>query len=435
MHDGYLICMFSCGGPWVGTSASAPSMAGIAALIDEKAGEPQGNLNPALYRIHAADPTAFHDVTAGTSGVSSCSITTASMCNNTLPSPTSVTGGEKGYLVTAGYDEVTGLGSLDVAKFLSFYAIPYPSLTGVAISPSIIPSGGKATVTVVLNGKAPTGGSSIAVQSSRPYLFPLTSPFVIPAGEGSASFTVTAGRVTSATPVILTATRTGVTLKAAATVSAAAFLPTVRVKPSASVVKASSPFSVVVTVVGVTGKPIPSGQVRLNFEEPNFYFWWQYGLTNGSATITVPAGTFSIGGSIVLSASYIPDASSSALYVPATGKSSVYIQAMTTPSVFVTPATSSITTAQSLAVAVRVQGGTGNGTVGDGNGTPAGAVTLSCGSYVSSAVTLNEGSATITIPAGSLPIGTETITATFTPNSTSAKTFNAAKGTATVKVT
>ena len=98
----------------------------------------------------------------------------------------------------------------------------------------------------------------------------------------------------------------------------------------------------------------------------------------------------------------------------------------TTPTVAVTPASSSITAAQSLSVTIAVSG-TG--------GTPTGSVVLSSGSYISSAATLNSASATITIPAGSLAAGSATLTAKYTPDSGSSSSYNSASGTASVTVT
>ncbi len=130
-HDGYLGCFAAGGGSCVstssgteitvfsGTSAAAPGMAGIAALLNTRMGGPQGNLNSMLYRLAASTPAAFHDVTVGTSGVAGCAAATPSMCNNSTPGETSLVGGLAGYLVGTGYDQATGLGSLDVANFLA----------------------------------------------------------------------------------------------------------------------------------------------------------------------------------------------------------------------------------------------------------------------------------------------------------------------------
>ena len=94
----------------------------------------------------------------------------------------------------------------------------------------------------------------------------------------------------------------------------------------------------------------------------------------------------------------------------------------TTPTVTVTPAAFSITTAQALSVAVSVSGG-------GSNPVPTGSVTLSSGSYTSSAATLSNGSGTINVPAGALAVGSNILTASYTPDSSSSSTYNTASGT------
>ena len=103
--------------------------------------------------------------------------------------------------------------------------------------------------------------------------------------------------------------------------------------------------------------------------------------------------------------------------------------ASTTPTVTVTPSLTSLTTVQALKVTVVVSGGTGKPT-------PTGTVVLTTGSYTSATLTLNSGSAIIDIPAGSLALGSDTLTVNYTPDSTSWLTFTSAKSTsASVSVT
>ena len=135
-HDSYFVCGAADSGSCVpdstgsfffqsssGTSAAAPSMAGVAALLNEKMGSAQGNLNPRLYALASTPGSgAFHDVTPATSGVDACDPSVPSMCNNSTDGPTGPSGGLRGYAVAPGYDLATGLGSLDVANLLANWA-------------------------------------------------------------------------------------------------------------------------------------------------------------------------------------------------------------------------------------------------------------------------------------------------------------------------
>ena len=137
-HDGYFKCFAARGLSCVsdatghftfsvssGTSASAPSMAGIAALLNQRTGGAQGNLNPRLYALAAAPGNGvFHDVTVSTSGLAGCNLSTPSTCNNSTPGPSGLTGGLAGYSVGPGYDLATGLGSIDVTNLLAQWGGP-----------------------------------------------------------------------------------------------------------------------------------------------------------------------------------------------------------------------------------------------------------------------------------------------------------------------
>ena len=209
-HDGYFGCLAAWGGACAtsgsgyyflgfgGTSAASPDMAGIAALLDQKLGSPQGNLNPSLYSMVATVPSAFHDVTVASSGVASCSVNTPSMCNNSIPSPTSLTGGQAGFLVTTGYDQVTGLGSLDTQQFINNFG-PAIALSSLTVSPAVVATGGTATLKIVLNAPAPPGGATISLSQGPVSLFALPSTVTISAGQTSASFGYEAGIVTTST--------------------------------------------------------------------------------------------------------------------------------------------------------------------------------------------------------------------------------------------
>ncbi|MBB5062450.1 choice-of-anchor D domain-containing protein [Granulicella mallensis] len=99
----------------------------------------------------------------------------------------------------------------------------------------------------------------------------------------------------------------------------------------------------------------------------------------------------------------------------------------TTPTITVTPSASSITTAQSLSVSAGISGGVGNPT-------PTGAIVLSGGGYMSAAASLSGGIATVSVPAGALAIGTDTLTVVFTPDSSSSSRYNGVTGSTLVTV-
>ena len=89
-----------------GTSASAPTWAGIIALADQYVGRNLGFVNPAIYRIarSASYHQAFHDITIG---------------NNTASFPPETI---TGYQAALGWDPVTGWGSPDAQLLVPLLA-------------------------------------------------------------------------------------------------------------------------------------------------------------------------------------------------------------------------------------------------------------------------------------------------------------------------
>ena len=142
-----------------GTSTAAPGMAGITALLNTKTGSTHGNLNPLLYSVYVKAPAAFHDVTVASSGVSGCTVSTPSMCNNSTPGASTLTGGLAGFLVTAGYDEVTGLGSLDVGQFLTA-SVSVVTPVATSLSATALPNPAVINQTVTLTATLTPGTST-----------------------------------------------------------------------------------------------------------------------------------------------------------------------------------------------------------------------------------------------------------------------------------
>ena len=122
--------------------------------------------------------------------------------------------------------------------------------------------------------------------------------------------------------------------------------------------------------------------------------------SSGAATVTIPAGTLAPG-TVTLTVSYSGDST----YVSASQTLTLSVQA-TIPTVTVTAPTSD-NIVNPVSVAVTVSGPV-SGKVPTGN------VALTGGAYSSTAVTLSSsGTANFTVPAGQLPAGTDTLTATY----------------------
>ncbi len=116
-HDAYYITLQGANGGVAGTSASAPSMAGVVALLNQylvTSGAQKrpglGNINPQLYRLAQIAPTAFHDITAGDIVVP-CWQGTPDCLTGTF-----------GFEAATGYDLATGLGSIDAHELVTRWA-------------------------------------------------------------------------------------------------------------------------------------------------------------------------------------------------------------------------------------------------------------------------------------------------------------------------
>jgi uncharacterized protein (TIGR03437 family) len=128
-HDAYLFYTGGSGSAQGsgGTSFGAPIFAGIAALLNQyvvsigaQASAGLGNINPKLYSLAQTASSAFHDITSGNNIFT---ITCPPFNRGTCSSSGSV-----GYSAGVGYDQVTGLGSVDVAKLVNAW-------TGASVTP------------------------------------------------------------------------------------------------------------------------------------------------------------------------------------------------------------------------------------------------------------------------------------------------------------
>ncbi len=98
-----------------------------------------------------------------------------------------------------------------------------------------------------------------------------------------------------------------------------------------------------------------------------------------------------------------------------------------TPTVTLMPSSSAISASAPLTVSVQV-------TYSISSSAPSGTIILTSGSFTSAVVALASGGGTITVPAGTLVVGTDTLTVTYTPDSASAALYNTATGIGSVSV-
>jgi hypothetical protein len=138
-HDGYVLCLeASCepdaqGNIYIyivgGTSASAPSFAGIMALVDAQMyglnpaqGKRQGQANYVLYRLAALQNSTLAKCNASSTSVlpsSTCIFNDITVGNNAVPGEVEYGLPSAQYQAGVGYDMATGLGSVNVANLVN----------------------------------------------------------------------------------------------------------------------------------------------------------------------------------------------------------------------------------------------------------------------------------------------------------------------------
>ncbi len=189
LGSSYLICVSAGGSPCTysatseptalevgGTSVASPAMAGVMALVNQRTGAAQGNPDITLYglavgqsysscsaeTVTTSSNCLFNDINSGTiamacvSGDYECTPANANDPAGILT----------GYSAGVGYDEATGLGSLNVANVVNHW--PLASAPTVTLSPSsltfpsTVEGSSSATQAVTLKN---TGGSSLTISN------------------------------------------------------------------------------------------------------------------------------------------------------------------------------------------------------------------------------------------------------------------------------
>ncbi len=165
-----------------GTSASAPALAGILALVKQSTGERQGQADYVFYNLARTSPSVFHDVVTGNNSVP-CQAGTANCSKNAK--------GDyylSGYNAQAGYDTASGLGSVDVSALLANWASAgLKSTTTVLTVKSATVEHGRnvnAKATVTTSGGTATGDVALTAMASPPITPPGIAIGTYPLGAG-----------------------------------------------------------------------------------------------------------------------------------------------------------------------------------------------------------------------------------------------------------
>jgi hypothetical protein len=346
-----------------GTSVATPAMAAVMALINQKTGEAQGLANPELYKLAASQtygacsaeiiansPTSpnncyFYDIDTGTIAMPCDATDSSPNCN--VAHSGDYLGILSGYSATSGYDQATGLGSLNVANVVN----AWPQTLGagkaaITITPGVtsLNSNNTLSVTVTLasspsGGVTPTGEVTLTASGS-------TYSQTVTSSNGSYSFTIPADSLTGVaapgTTVTLTANYAGDSVYAASsntttitviTVAGTGLIPTITVTPASAMLNSNASLNVVVTVAG-TGVT-PTGTVTLS---GGGYSSSTATLTNGTYTFSIPANSLASGAD-KLTVNYSGDGNYAALSSSATVTVTESTFTLNLPAVTVTPST------------------------------------------------------------------------------------------------
>lgn len=332
-HDPYLLCLeYSCVpnsqgfisfAAISGTSASAPSFAGIMALVDQQMGGRQGLANYVLYRLAASqDPSQCNGSNTAGLPSSNCIFNDVTVGNNAVPGETGFGTTTASYQSALGYDLATGLGSVNVTNLVnSWNSITFtPTMTTLSLNSGNavnVVHGTPVSVAINISPGSGTGTPSgdvvlIGSNSTMPAtdaMFTLNSGTVnstvgtLPGGNynltahyaGDETFAPSNSLPVSVT---VTAEPSTTTLSLFTTDASGSLIPFTTLPYSSFVYER-------VDVAGKSGQGVPTGQVSVSDPRGSFILT----LNNVGNTAT-PQGTFSFSPrTYALTANYLGNAS------------------------------------------------------------------------------------------------------------------------------
>jgi uncharacterized protein (TIGR03437 family) len=187
-HDGYLVYTGGSLQVYGGTSVCAPSFAGLTALLNQQLGSGGvGNINPKLYSLAQAGWASgmFHDITTGNNIVTVACSKRAPNCGAT----------PVGYSAGVGYDQATGLGSVDAYRLVKGWTgnvLPSQPANVVTLLSNLSTVTANEVVyltatATAANGTTPTGSVSFSIDGTSLGTAVLTGS----AGSATATLAVT----------------------------------------------------------------------------------------------------------------------------------------------------------------------------------------------------------------------------------------------------
>jgi pseudomonalisin len=283
-----------------GTSAAAPSMAAIAALVAQKRNGRVGNFNPVLYGLSSLQasggPAVFHTLVSG---------------NNSVP-------GQTGFSASASnpvYNQATGLGSVDAGALLTHWSESATPPSGLSPATVVVPAGASVGSATLVLPSTTTWNASIGGGGAGWLTVTPTS------GTGSAPLTYSAGANVSSTARTGTITIVGqvltVTQAAAAGAGSQLSLSASSLTFDAAMVGVSATKTLLVSNTG--GTSLSVGQISITGGAQSDF----------TATGTCSAGLLlSPGASCFLRVSFDPTAAGSRSAVLQIGSTSVALMGL-----------------------------------------------------------------------------------------------------------
>ena len=168
-HDPYLLCIRGSCIPDAngnisfigvgGTSASTPAFAGIMSLVAQKQLVRLGQPNYVLYRLAAAENLSQCNASTSTLPASTCVFNDITVGNNAVPGEANYGTANATYQAGKGYDQATGLGSVNVTNLINQWnTVTFsPTTTTFSISPTTAVHGSPVNVSGSVTPNSGTG--------------------------------------------------------------------------------------------------------------------------------------------------------------------------------------------------------------------------------------------------------------------------------------